>query len=171
MSAVDGHYQFCKESQSDINEHLEALYDMACKCESIVEFGVRYGISSTAFIAARPKSLVSYDIEILPKAVERFKAGQDEGINCELVKASSFDVELPQVDAIFIDTDHSRECLSKELSLHGNKANKFLAFHDTVSFKNEIVPVIEEFMQINPHWVILHDYKHNNGLMILERKG
>lgn len=171
MSAVDGNYAKSKEESSDINEHLEALYDMACKCESVVEFGVRRGVSSTAFIAARPKSLVSYDIEIWPEATDIFEAGKAEGINCELVEASSFDVELPQVDAIFIDTEHSRECLTKELALHGNKANKFLAFHDTVSAQSELMPVIDKFMADNPHWTILHDYKHNNGLLILERKG
>jgi len=156
------------EEPSDINEHLIALYSLAARCRSVVELGVRYGVSSTALIAARPDSLVSYDIELEPKAVERFKDGQDDGVNCKLIKASSFDITLADdVDMLFIDTDHTYDCLSRELSLHGNKPSKYLVFHDTVSFAHQLMPAINEFLSANSHWTLYKHFEHNNGLMVL----
>lgn len=158
------------EEPSDINEHLIALYSLAARCRSVVELGVRYGVSSTALIAARPDSLVSYDIELEPKAVERFKDGQDDGVNCKLIKASSFDITLADdVDMLFIDTDHTYDCLSRELSLHGNKPSKYLVFHDTVSFAYQLIPAINEFLSANSHWILYKHFEHNNGLMVLSR--
>lgn len=113
--------------------------------------------------------MVSYDIELLPEAVALFEAGKAEGVNCELVQGSSFDIELPEVDSIFIDTDHTFACLSKELKLHGNKAQKYLAFHDTVSFASELMPAIIAFMDMNPQWETFIECKHNNGLLVLTR--
>ena len=67
--------------------------------------------------------------------------------------------------------------LKKELELHGNKAKKYLAFHDTVTFGTRgessghkgLMPAIEGFLQDNPQWAIKHHYKNNNGLLVLER--
>jgi hypothetical protein len=157
------------ETPSDINEHLLALYSLAARCESVVEFGVRYGVSSTALIAARPDSLVSYDMTLEPQAVQIFKDGKDDGVNCELIQKSSFDVELDEPCMLFIDTDHSYACLSKELSIHGNKPSKYLVFHDTVSYANELMPAINEFLASNSSWGVLQHFEHNNGLLVLKR--
>lgn len=169
MSQVTRNFIQALETPSDINEHLLLLYSLAARSNTLVELGVRQGLSSAAFIAARPDSLVSYDIELLPEAVALFEAGKAEGVNCELVQGSSFDIELPEVDSIFIDTDHTFACLSKELKLHGNKAQKYLAFHDTVSFASELMPAIIAFMDMNPQWETFIECKHNNGLLVLTR--
>lgn len=169
LSTVDRNFELAKATPSDINEHLQLLFDLAKQCDSVVELGVRTAVSSTALIAARPASLVSYDIVLLPEALAIFDAGVAEGIHCGLIQASSFDIELPEVDFIFIDTDHTYDCLSKELSLHGNKARKFLAFHDTVSCEGQLMPAINEFREANPEWTVHSDCRNNNGLLVLSR--
>ena len=40
------------QTPSDINEHLPMLYYLASQCIGVVEFGVRYGASTRAFMAA-----------------------------------------------------------------------------------------------------------------------
>ena len=169
MSLVNQNFIKEVETTSDINEHLFALFALATKCETVVEMGVRRGSSSRAFIAARPDKLTSYDIELWPEAIEAFEAGQAEGINCELVLGNTHEIEIDPVDMIFIDTEHTYECLSKELALHGDKAKKFLAFHDTISCKDEIVPAIKEFMDKSGHWGLYFHHELNNGLLVLKR--
>jgi hypothetical protein len=66
-------YMALCNTESDINEHLETLYNLANKYGHITEFGVRAGVSTTAFIAGRLTSVepqewlvrgnvISYDI-------------------------------------------------------------------------------------------------------------
>lgn len=43
-------YEILIKKRSDINEHLETLFNYACKCDSIIETGVRGCISSWAFV-------------------------------------------------------------------------------------------------------------------------
>ena len=78
---------------------------------------------------------------------------------------------------MFIDTLHTYEQLIQELRRHGNKAKKYLAFHDTETFGTVseqggrgLNLAIAEFMLENPHWVTEKVYKNNNGLTILRRQ-
>ena len=135
----------------------------------MVEFGVRFGSSSRALIAARPKSLISYDTTVEPEAEALFAAGREEGLNCQLIEKSSFDVELDSVEFLFIDSDHSYACLSKELKLHADKVTRFIAFHDTVSYGHELMPAIQEFLDTHPEWQPLEVYQNNNGFAVIER--
>jgi hypothetical protein len=62
--------------------------------------------------------------------------------------------------------------------LHGNKAKKYLAFHDTYTFgltgevgndRKGLMTAIIEFMIQNPHWKFKTHKTNNNGFTILER--
>jgi len=156
-------------TESDIHEHLPTLFRFASKCDTVVEFGVRFGSSSRALIAARPKSLISYDTTVEPEAEALFATGREEGLNCQLIEKSSFDVELDSVEFLFIDSDHSYACLSKELKLHADKVTRFIAFHDTVSYGHELMPAIQEFLDTHPEWQPLEVYQNNNGFAVIER--
>ena len=169
MSKVNANFvSACKES-SDINEHLPTLLRIASKCESVIEFGVRYGLSSTALIAARPKSLISYDITLSKEAIQIFEAGKEEGVQCNLYEKNTHEITIPPVDFLFIDSDHTYSCLSTELRLHGDKPLKFIAFHDTVSYAGELVPAIQEFLNKHLNWTVYEEYTNNNGLLIISR--
>ena len=54
--------QYC-ETESDINEHLPTLRKYTEDCDSVIEMGVRTVVSTWAFLAGKPKSLVSIDIQ------------------------------------------------------------------------------------------------------------
>lgn len=155
--------------ESDIHEHLPTLFRFASKCDTVVEFGVRFGSSSRALIAARPKSLISYDTTVEPEAEALFAAGREEGLDCQLIEKSSFDIELDSVEFLFIDSDHSYACLSKELALHADKVTRFIAFHDTVSYGHELMPAIHEFLDAHPEWQPLEVYENNNGFAVIHR--
>ena len=67
--------------------------------------------------------------------------------------------------------------MKKELELHGNKAKKYLIFHDTISFRERgerggcgIYKAIIEFLKENSHWYIESEYTNNNGFLILKRR-
>lgn len=165
---IEGEYNLACTIKTDINEHIPILRQLASECERVVELGVREGWSTRAFLTQRNR-LRSYDIILWPYVAHLFKTMQNIGRDFQYIQASSLDIELDDCDMIFFDTEHTYKQLNEELKLHGNKASKYLVFHDTVSFGHELMPAIQVFMDKNPQWVIKDEYTNNNGLLILER--
>lgn len=180
---IEEEYQRSKNNKSDINEHLQLLYELANGCEHVTEMGVRFGDSTRAFLKAGVV-LRSYDIQLDDRVVALFKKADAAGYDVKYIKADVRQVEIEETDFLFIDTWHSYPQLKQELHLHGNKARKYLAFHDTWTYgvrdeswdKNRkpigtegLLPAIIRFMIDNPHWKFKEFRTNNNGLTVLER--
>ena len=114
----------------DIREHLQTLKELASECEIVTEFGFRLGASFTALLMGEPDILRTYDIHIPQDAKDGLTKLSGDTI-VEFVEASTLDVYIPITDLLFIDTLHTYSQLKKELELHGDRARKYLAFHDT----------------------------------------
>ena len=180
MSNLEKIYTNKCNERSDINEHLPTLKKYSEECEHITEMGVRSIVSTWAFLMGKPKKLVSYDIKPINEdsVLEVIK---DMDIEFKFILADTTKCEIEETDFLFIDTLHNYNQIRAELTLHGNKVRKYIAFHDTTIF--EIVGEsyngtreigiwkgIEEFMTENPHWVLHERFTNNNGLTILKRK-
>ena len=171
---------------SDINEHLHFLRDLAAGLH-IVEFGCRNGVSTTALVSSA-KSVRTYDIDptAIVRTTTRLRNYKDDerspGINGGVlvgVVGSTIDpgTYVPSCDLLFIDSLHTYTQLSKELEMHGNKAKKYLAFHDTITFGDQgedgttpgLKQAIDEFLARNPKWRFNQTRAFNNGVTVLER--
>jgi hypothetical protein len=174
------YHQLC-EITSDINEHLPTLKKYAEECEHITEMGVRNIVSTFALLMGKPKRMISYDIN-WPNGIEGliYDVNKYE-IDFDFRLGDTTNLTIAETDLLFIDTLHNYRQLKAELELHGNKAKKYLIFHDTTSFEfigesyegtyeEGIWKAIEEFLTDNPHWEIKERYTNNNGLTILSRK-
>jgi hypothetical protein len=176
----------CAET-SDINELLPYIYETALLCETCTEFGVRRPTSTYAFLAAKPKRLVSYDLGRYDEEVSEVeqlctKSGQD----FKFIQANVLEVEIEQTDFLLIDTYHTFTHLTNELRIHAHKVNKFIAFHDTQTHRyvaqdwypgipdhmncnQGIYPAIENFLRDNPEWKIYKEFDFNNGMIIIKK--
>jgi hypothetical protein len=165
---------------SDINEHLPTLKKYAEECEHITEMGVRWVVSTYALLMGKPKKLISYDINPIDSNVIQEMVKNDTDF--EFRVANTLNLEIEETDLLFIDTLHNYNQLKGELELHGNKARKYLVFHDTTSFEwigesyegkvDELGlwPAIEEFLESNPEWELIERFTNCNGLTIIGRK-
>lgn len=168
-------YLLAKDTPSDINENLYILYDLAKKCESIVEMGVRYGVSTRAFLNTNAK-LISYDLYLDKNVQKLFDVAKTLGKDVKYLQNDVLKISIDEVDLLFIDTYHTYNQLKQELKLHGNKAQKFIVFHDTFTYglRDEtgkgigLLPAILEFMIDNPQWRVKLHKTNNNGLTVLE---
>jgi RNAse (barnase) inhibitor barstar len=167
--------QLCNTT-SDINEHLPTLRDLASECEHVTEMGVRYCVSTFAFLEGKPKEIVCIDI-VHPSTYVPQEGGknfdkvlslaQEYGIKFSFIERSTLDIEIEPTDLLFIDTDHTYEQLKKELELHSDKVRKYIALHDTVSCP-EMLPAIDEWLE-NGVWKVYKHYPNNNGVTVYTR--
>lgn len=176
-------YEIQCNTESDINQHLPILYETARSCEHITEMGVRTGVSTRAFLYADPKKYIAYDLNIDPTVNTLFNYCRSIGKDYHYIESDVLKIEIEETDLLFIDTYHCYEQLSKELTLHSGKVKKYIIFHDTYTFgrrgENISIPglngskgimyAIEEFLEKNCNWEIIHNVEYNNGLIIIKK--
>lgn len=170
------------KTPSDINEHLSIMNKYAKECSHITEMGVRDIVSTWAWLEAKPKKLICYDIAKPPAS--RLEQVLDYVIANNIMFvfniADVLKVKIEKTDLLFIDTVHTYAQLSNELSLHANKVIKYIVLHDTQHFgdvgvdaqgKNTegLTKAVTEFLNKNPDWVIAEQFENCFGLTILKK--
>lgn len=174
-------------TKSDINEHLLTLRKYAEECSHITEMGTRYVCSTWAFVIAKPKKVVCYDIltdldlnRVNQRLSEIKSHSENLGVDFTFNLQNVLEADIEETDLLFIDTYHEYNQLKSELSLHGGKVKKYLIFHDTTTFGVHgetfkkpntvgIMPAINEFLEENKNWVLHEKFENNNGLTILKK--
>jgi hypothetical protein len=165
-------YDTSCNNPSDINQHIPTLLLYSSMVNHVTEMGVRWGVSTRAFLYAAAKNktkLRSYDIVLNDTVIGLFNKAKEVNVDATYQQADTLNLTIEETDLLFIDTDHTYNQLSQELKIHGNKARKYIIFHDTVTFP-DLNRAIDEFLLVNSHWKVLHHYVNNNGLKILERQ-
>ena len=153
---------------SDINEHFPIMLKYGKECEHITEVGVRDVVSTWGWVGCNPKKLICYDIRTSENINDVYDTTKELGIDFQFIEKSTLEIEIEETDLLFIDTEHNYDQMKGELDLHGNKAKKYIAFHDT-EWANEMNKAIEEFMEENPHWVECETLTNNNGFRVIKR--
>lgn len=175
--------QLCRK-ESDINEHLPTLRDLAKECNHITEMGVRYIVSTWAFIEGMEKGKTLISIDMTHPATYGGDLGavirhcNSVGINFSFRLGDTRAIEIGETDLLFIDTLHQYAQLKCELALHANKAKKYIVFHDTTMFEtmgddgiegHGLWKAIEEFLAEHKEWKIKFRHTNCNGLTCLEK--
>lgn len=187
MNINETYDRLCK-TPSDINEHLPTLKKYAENVDHITEMGVRWIVSTWAFLAGKPKKLISIDIHhpsyfgadlsVVENAVK------ETDIDFSFIEGNTLEMQIEKTDLLFIDTLHRYGQLSQELKLHSKNVNRYIILHDTTTFsmKDEVHPeyppqsgkaglklAVSEFLEKYKNWKTIEEYKNNNGLTILQR--
>jgi hypothetical protein len=186
-------YRHYASTESDINEHLCTLFDLATECDIITEFGTRDGCSTSAFAAAiegTSKKLFCVDL---------YRSNNIDGFlkskNITFYQADTLVYNMQTTDLLFIDTLHTYFQLFSELKAHSKNVKKYIAMHDTVSYgvadepyynpnapvkmsehtqptdKKGLITAIDDFLKDGDgiNWKIKKAFTNNNGLTVLER--
>lgn len=178
MTSLNDKYDKVQSEYSDIYLHIPRLKEIAEECETITEMGTRDVVSTWAFASAHPRKITCIDIHRSDNVNELEAILNENNIEFEFLQENTLTVEINECDLLFIDTFHTYTQLRQELQRHGNKAQKYLAFHDTHIFAHTsedhdkergLVDAIDEFLENNPQWRKYKVYEDNNGLTILRR--
>lgn len=136
-SSLEDDYARARDTPSDINEHIPTLYEYATRCESVLELGVRTGVSTWAFLRGlrdngRPKKiLVSNDLDPLPRINDTTRAAAEAGVSYEFVRGNDLMLTFAPTDLTFIDTWHVYGQLKRELAKFAPLTRKYIVLHDT----------------------------------------
>lgn len=177
---LETRFHAARARPSDINEHLPLLRSLASECDHVTEFGLRWATGSTvAFLAARPRTLVSWDMNptaVVSQAVADLLACT-ERTRWQPRVGDTLEITIEETDLLFIDSYHTARHLKAELERHGHKARRYLVFHDTVTFGDRgedgsdpgLRAAIRWFQKEHmfPLWELIEDRKNNNGLVVL----
>lgn len=156
----------------DISGHMDVLLKYGRECKTIVEFGTCRGTSTLCWILSKPTKIICIDIDHQPlyawDIIKEFIV--DFSIDLRIVTGDSRTYNIEETtELLFIDTIHEYNFLLTELRSSGNKATKYLIFHDTV-FSPGCYQAVEVWCKENSHWKIKEHFTHNHGLTICERK-
>ncbi len=176
---LEKHYKNACEVPTDMSEHMPTLYELARECSHVVEGGVRYVVSTWAWLwgcACHGGEVHSYCSSLIPEIQEAIDTCHGEGLPWHFHEGDWLQVEVPETDLLFIDTNHFYSQLKEELRLHGPKARKYIVLHDTEHFGQVgadgktpgLWQAVEEFVA-EGDWRIKDHYKNCNGLTVLER--
>lgn len=112
----------------DMAPHVETLRALASECRTIVEFGVRTGVSTWALLDGLPENgrLVSVDIEDVTPP-ERVTADPRWTL---IVADDRTLTDLPQADLVLIDTSHEYHHTLAELTLAASLRARLIVLHD-----------------------------------------
>ena len=171
--------------ETDISEHLPLIFNLCItrQAKTIVELGVRAGLSTQVFLAAAsviPNSkLSSYDINDL--SPDSYFKGW--GITKRLPKCRTYDFwdfklgnsqevhkewDDNSIDILFIDTKHKPKIIFQELSLWHKKIKPdgLILMHDVILPKAKLWEGIQKFQKEHPEFRYM-ECSYNNGLGIL----
>jgi len=141
IAAIHIQQQYDKAASfySDIHEHVPTLMKYARKCDAVVEFGVRSGVSSWGFIKGllenvkdgRFAKLDGVDLSPCPFPYSYLESVKIPCLVSSFLQAN--DLEVPPVvcDLLFIDTFHVYGQLKRELERHAAGVKKYIIMHDT----------------------------------------
>jgi len=193
MEKILEKYNQHKNTPSDINEHLETLYNLGRECSHITEMGVRWVSSTWPLVYSNPKKIISYDIVTNPNIIEVINLCNEYSVDYSFQEKDVLQLEIEPTELLFIDTLHTYNQLIKELEIHSNKVSKYIVLHDTDFFgrvdesvyehasnlikenpttKQGLMTAVEDFLstELGQSWEIFKIYKNNNGLTILKNK-
>lgn len=194
-------FQEKRDYGSDINEHLDVLRNAAACVDTVVEMGVRSGVSSVGFAAGLydvpGKWIHGVDLEPKPKIYEDLQSSF--GLDVRFTQGNVLSIAPIPCDLLFIDTFHVYGQLKRELAHHADSTLHAIVLHDTTvdaeageAIRNgwnadelaaktgmkvaEITkglwPAVVEFLEAQKDtWRLCRRYVNNNGLTVLVRKG
>ena len=168
-------YKWACETPSDISLHVPILFEYGKRCNHITEFGVRGGVSTSAWLMSKPTTLRCYDIEQCACIPEIQRLASNAEIDFQFTRANTASVEIEETDLLFLDTLHTGEHLALEMANH-NRVKFYMIFHDTTmngwtgeNGGSGLRKTLIDFLLLNLDWRIVYHTNNLNGLTVLEK--
>lgn len=151
----------------DCEPHYPTLIELARGAQTIIEFGVRGGVSTWALLRGLPKSGRMYSVDIIDCVVPPKVSGDPRWT---LLVGDDLDPKLQRklpshADLIFIDTSHTYEQTVAELAYSLTLTPDRIALHDYAL--DAVKRAVDEFC-VREGWHISIKERSQWGFVVLE---
>ena len=157
----------------DVTDHMDKLKTYASQCSHVTELGIGHVGSTFAFAMGLPANIVSYDSTPTEmKEIDRTELTQlclANGVNFTFNEVDPLDATIANTDLLFIHDAVDASRLSQELSLHGNKASKFIIVPLFAVDNEAFLTAINNFVEAHPSWSITENIQEWCGLIVLSK--
>jgi hypothetical protein len=154
---------------TDVHDEIQRLIGLGC--DSYAEFGIMQGTTLAAALFAQPSYIQAVDIDLkwYNQAKHLFEEyAERNDIKLVIKEASSLEVEIDDVDLLYIDSVHIPKHLLGELNKHHKRAKKYILLHDT-THKPQLHVAASKWCQSNP-WKVVKRYTVNVGYTTLQKE-
>jgi len=155
----------------DAPERFDDYTRYAEGCESILELGVYSGLSTAAFLSARPKKLTSLDVTFKNLSVrkELDEIAKRQGTDLKFLEINDLEYVSEGHDLLFIDTTHAYKHTLLELERFGQLTRKRIVLHDVASHMGVYKAVFEWLWENKNFYISEHDSR-GDGVCVLQRQ-
>lgn len=173
FTTVEEAFDIVKAIPRDLNEHMDKLKELAAQVKHVTEFSERRE-STLAFLAAKPKTVVSHNRDfdgVIKQSYEFIKDGTTldrDSLTPDAVP------EIEETDLLFLDYDHSAGGAYNQLVKFGKSTKRYIVFHDTDIYGMKcpkggagVLAGINKYVRENPQWSIILHTKQQYGLTVL----
>jgi hypothetical protein len=166
-------------NQSDFNEHVKVLTELASRCEVCVELCLWQKPSLPALIAGKPKQIVSIHPAGKGQQWEDAKATKAPETELKFITGQGClqTTEPFPHDLFFHDLNHEGEIVYADLKRWGPLCRHYIVVHCTDIYGEKgdlggpgVRHGIRRFIRENPQWTTVMSLKNNYGLMVLSCK-
>jgi len=174
---IQERYEWACSTESDIRELIPILRKYGEQCSHITEFGTNRGVSTSAWLAAKPKHLVCYDVGRYPSVDEIAFLANSNDVGFRFIREDTAYAIIEPTELLFIDTVHHANHLRLELMGNHLNVKKLLIFHDTEIYglngeggaPGMWTAILQLLTEHNAIWRILEVRPESNGLTVLQR--
>lgn len=180
---IETMYAAACRNTTDICEHLPTLRAFSSQCKIVVELGTGRMNSTVALVAGKPDCLLTVDLNE-NTGIEALRRSSDCVTNIIHViqdtraKVVGEGCVMPHCDMVFIDSWHTEQHFLGELRTHAGLCRKWIFVHDIVTFgecgqdgEPGLRSGVNKFLLENTQWEIVAEWRNNNGLLMLGRRG
>lgn len=172
MTLVEERYNIALKLRSDIKEHIPFLSAFARG--NILEFGVRDGISTAAFLyGIERQGGILWSVDKNPECGKLFSGHPlwrfIQADSCDVTRI--IDLGLPgKLDIVFLDTEHDYEHVSNELTSWHTMVDMdgMILVHDVIEYGQAAGRACEDFSKCYGWNYVIRP--GSNGLGILNRR-
>jgi len=166
-------FKWCKRTPRDIDQHLDALREVASKVSRVTAITKRRE-DAVAWVAAGCESVIAYCTE--PDPLHE-RLGQLRPGVLEVKNLRSVDVpEIEETDLLYIDSQHTMKDLLRELNAHYDKVTRFIVVRgsQTNGERGEdgglgLLPALRRFMKENRELSVIDQRQQQYGMTILSK--
>jgi glycosyltransferase involved in cell wall biosynthesis len=170
-------YERIQKTKRDLDEHMPTLRQLAALCDSVTEFGKRRE-ATIAFLAGKPKKLVSHSIENEDQTLRQVVDLVKNEVDIHLDTLWSISVpEIEETDLLFIDQTHKYADVTRELLTYAPMVRRFIVIHDMELYGERgedggpgLKQAVQGFMQLHPEWKFYFYNVNQYGLVVLYKQ-